>query len=248
MQSRRNFVRLALLALLAPAATARPQPRPQASQPAVWLPIARSGGDAPPGDSLPADLPLLGASLGTAEQAASWLNARCAAEYSPSDVAAIVDTYRRLGEWAGLDWFLAIGQMIHETGAMSSWWSGRPRRNPAGIAVTGTTRAGAPDAPPGPGWTWDDRSMFWREGWSFPTWADHGIPAHLGRLLAYALTDAQASPAQRDLIGYALSYRGMPSRYRGSAPTIVGLNGKWAVPGTTYGQRIIELVWAMRKA
>jgi len=64
-------------------------------------------------------------------------------------------------------------------------------------------------------------------------------------LLAYALTDAAASPAQLDLISYALSYRAMPERYRGIAPTIAGLNGRWAVPGTTYGQRIIELAWSI---
>jgi len=140
---------------------------------------------------------------------------------------------------------MLLAQMIHETGCLTSWWSQRPRRNPAGIGVTGATREGAPDAPPGPGWTWDDRSSFWREGWSFPTWADHAIPAHLGRLLAYALTDAQASDAQRRLIDYALQYRSLPAGYRGCAPTITGLNGRWAVPGTTYGQRIIAVLWSM---
>lgn len=246
MRSRRRFIRLASLALVAPATRpVLPRVEPPAS-PRVWLPLARAAAPPALNDGLPNDLPLLGPPSGAAEQAIRWVSTRCAAEYSDYDVAAIVDAYRRLGEWAGLDWFLAIGQMAHETGSISSWWSGRPRRNPAGIAATGATRPGTPDAPPGPGWTWDGRYAIWREGWSFPTWADHGIPAHLGRLLAYALTDEQANPAQRDLIAYALSYRGM-SRHRGTAPTITGLNGKWAVPGTTYGQRIIELVWAMRR-
>src|SRR5262249_47458622 len=129
---------------------------------------------------------------------------------------------------------------------MTSWWSQRPRRNPAGIGVTGRTQTGAPDTPPGPSWTWDDRVMLWREGWSFPTWADHGVPAQLGRLLAYALHDEQADAAQLALIELALGYRPLPADYRGAAPTICGLNGRWAVPGTTYGQSIVGLAQRMR--
>jgi hypothetical protein len=30
-------------------------------------------------------------------------------------------------------------------------------------------------------------------------------------------------------------------RYKGQAPTWVQLNGKWAVPGTTYGQTILSI-------
>ena len=243
MRSRRNFVRLALLALIAPAA-GQARPRAAESPRQVFLPLILGAPGQDP-QAPPDDMPLLGPPSGTAAQAVEWLSARCAAEYTRYDVGSIVETYQRLGEWAGVDWFLAIAQMAHETGSLTSWWSGRPRRNPAGIAVTGVMQTGASDAPPGSGWTWDDRSGFWREGWSFPSWADHAIPAHLGRLLAYALTDAAASPAQLDLISYALSYRAMPERYRGIAPTIAGLNGRWAVPGTTYGQRIIELAWSI---
>ena len=245
MRSRRNFVRLALLALIAPAAGLA-RPRPAGIGQRLWLPLVASSQQDP--QAPPDDMPLLGPPTGTAARAIEWLSARCAAEYTPYDVSSIVETYQRLGDWASMDWFLAIAQMAHETGNLSSWWCGRPRRNPAGIAVTGATKDGSPDAPPGSGWTWDDRSAFWREGWSFPTWADHAIPAHLGRLLAYALTDAAANPAQLNLISYALGYRGMPASYRGIAPTIVGLNGRWAVPGTTYGQRIVEIAWAIRQS
>ena len=72
------------------------------------------------------------------------------------------------------------------------------------------------------------------------------MPAHIGRLLAYALRDDQATPAQKALIDQALAYRALPSRLRGVAPTIVGLNGRWAVPGTTYGQRILSVMMDLR--
>jgi hypothetical protein len=65
-------------------------------------------------------------------------------------------------------------------------------------------------------------------------------------MLAYAMTDQQANPAQKALIDKALSYRPLPSHLRGVAPTIVGMNGKWAVPGTTYGQRILEVMVKLR--
>jgi hypothetical protein len=247
MPSRRQFIRLSLLALLVPAVRPTWPEAAAQGESQVWLPLALSGATPAPDTTPPEDLPLLGPPSGLVAQATDWLSARCAGEYSPYDVAAIVEAYRSVGEWAGLDWFLAIAQMAHETGHLTSWWSRRPQRNPAGIGVTGETRADPPDTPPGPEWTWDYESMLWRAGWSFPTWADHAVPAHLGRLLAYALTDEQANQAQRDLIDYALWYRPLPASYRGAAPTIVGLNGRWAVPGTTYGQRIIDLAWRMRQ-
>jgi hypothetical protein len=191
------------------------------------------------------DLPLLGQPSGTAQQASDWLAAR-AAGYTREDITAIVRRYAELGGATGIDWFLALAQLAHETASLASWWSQPPRRNPAGIGVTGQVQPGTADSPPGAGWTWDGAQ--WREGLSFATWADDAIPAHLGRLLAYALTDAQANDAQRALIGFALAYRPLAEGYRGSAPTLSGLNGRWAVPGTYYGQSISALAQRMRGA
>ena len=236
----------------APYATAAPLP---ATTQATVVPLAQTE---PPhqvfmpivqNDISPNDLPILGSASGTAEQAITWF-ARYAignSEYTAADITTIVETYQQLGELAGLDWFLALAQMAHETGNITSWWAQPPRRNPAGIGVTGTTQPGTPDQGPGRGWSWDERTQIWREGWSFPTWDGHAIPAHLGRLLAYALHDELADPTQLALIKYALGYRTLPAAYRGSAPTICGLNGRWAVPGTTYGQSIIALARRMRE-
>jgi hypothetical protein len=246
MRSRRHFCRLSLVALLA-AAARRPLGRPEALSSArlspqgeqpkqIYLPLVRNA-------LCPDDMPIVGPPSGSQDRAFAWLAPR-AGTYAAGDVAAIVADYRRIGEAAALDWFLALAQMAHETGSLTSWWSQRPRRNPAGIGVTGRVVAGTPDSPPGRGWSWDGTQ--WREGWSFPTWADHAIPAHLGRLLAYALRDQEADAAQQALIGQALTYRPLPAGYRGAAPTVCGLNGRWAVPGTNYGQGIIELARLMR--
>jgi hypothetical protein len=211
----------------------------------IHVPLIRAGG-APPQQP---GAPLLGPASGSAAQAIAWLSARSV--YADYDVNRIVSTYQRIGDSVGLDWFLAIAQMAHETGSLTSWWSQAPRRNPAGIGVTGEWRPGLPDGsqgpPPGPAWAWSSPLGRWLAGVSFATWASDAIPAHLGRLLAYALPSGQGDPAQRALVDQALGYRSLPASHRGVAPTILGLNGRWAVPGTEYGQRIMLLAEAMRR-
>lgn len=194
---------------------------------------------------LTADAPILAAPRGAPEQCVRFLLARPHGEYTEQDIAGvIVPAYFAACTSAGVDPVVAIAQLVHETGCLTSWWSQRPRRNPAGIGVTGRIQVGTPDAPPGPAWAWD--GSVWREGVSFASWVEHGIPAHLGRLLAYALRDDQASPAQFALIQRALAVRPLPLYLRGSSPTYISLNGRWAVPGTSYGQRIIDLARRMR--
>ena len=222
------------LAPRAPTPAIGPDIAPTSAPSQRYLPIARSD---------PGDPPILGRSSGTAQQATSWLAAR-AAGYTLDEVTAIVADYAEIGGATEVDWFLALAQLAHETASLTSWWSQAPRRNPAGIGVTGRAQAGTSDAPPGPGWTWDGAQ--WREGLSFATWTIDAIPAHLGRLLAYALTDEQANDTQRQTIGRALAYRPLADSYRGVAPTLSGLNGRWAVPGTFYGQSIAALAQRMR--
>jgi hypothetical protein len=122
--------------------------------------------------------------------------------------------------------------MLHETGNLTSWWSQRPRRNPVGIGVTGAPGVGL----------------------SFPSWQNDAIPAHVGRLLAYALTDARATPQQAGLIATALHWRPLPARTRGSAPTLKPLgrvhnpSGEgWASPGDQYGAKIAEIARAVQQ-
>lgn len=67
-----------------------------------------------------------------------------------------------------------------------------------------------------------------------------------GRLLAYALPAGFGTPCQQELVAYALEVRGLSPANRGGALTITDLNGRWAVPGTEYGQRILSLAARMR--
>jgi hypothetical protein len=125
--------------------------------------------------------------------------------YTDADVRYIVDRYFDVAPTVGVDPLVAIAQMSHETANLSSYWSQRPRRNPAGIGVTGAPGAGV----------------------SFPRWSD-SVNAHVGRLLAYALPKGSGTDRQKRLIAIALSWRPLPDSYRGSAPTIYGLQGRWA--------------------
>ncbi|KAB8141091.1 hypothetical protein F8S13_21105 [Chloroflexia bacterium SDU3-3] len=228
-----------------PTATPTPTSTPTATIQPTATTAPTSGPTATPTSG---DAPIVGPASGPPDAAVRWLAPRADASYTDYDLAQIVAAYQSLGDAAGMDWFLAIAQMCHETGSITSWWSLRPRRNPAGIGVTGQSMPGAPDAPPnGDASRWAYRDGRWYEGVSFAEWNDDAVAAHLGRLLAYALKTPQNDMQQR-LIDYAMTVRPLPASYRGVAPTIIGLNGKWAVPGTTYGQTIISLRDRMRSA
>jgi hypothetical protein len=125
--------------------------------------------------------------------------------YTDGDVRWIVDRYFDVAPNVGVDPLVVVAQMDHETAHLSSYWSQRPRRNPAGIGVTGAPGAGV----------------------SFPRWSD-AVDAHVGRLLAYALPKGAGTAEQKRLIAIALSWRPLPDSYRGSARTIYGLQGRWA--------------------
>lgn len=189
------------------------------------------------------DATLFAAPRTTADQCARFLCRRLHGEYTEHDIAAvIVPAYFAVCTPLGIDPTVLIAQMIHETGNLTSWWAQRPRRNPAGIGVTGQRRQQQP-----PKGAWAMRDGAWFEGVSFDSWSDDAIPAHVGRMLAYALPPSQVGPAQRALISKAMSYRTLPERYCGCAATLTGLNGTWAVPGHGYAQKLGQSWTALRR-
>lgn len=191
--------------------------------------------------------PILGKPTASVAQLAAFILARPHGEYTVHDIeAVIVPTYWRLCAEVGIDPTLAVAQMIHETGNLTSFWAARPQRNPAGIGVTGQRQATRPLNTDG--WAFNTQRQQWEAGVSFATWEHDAIPAHVGRLLAYALPIGAENPVQRAAIERALRYRALPSRMRGSAPTLKQL-GKahnpmgqgWASPGVDYGAKIAAI-------
>lgn len=191
--------------------------------------------------SLSPDAPLLAPARGTPEQCIRYILARPHGEYLDKDIGGvIVPTYFAVCGAVGIDPVVVIAQMVHETGNLTSWWSQRPRRNPAGIGVTGRQEALQPAVG-----AWVLRNGSWYEGVSFATWKDDAIPAHVGRLLAYVMRDEQANSVQQALIARALGYRPLPAAKRGMASTLRRLGGTWAVPGTDYGLRLASIANGM---
>jgi hypothetical protein len=143
--------------------------------------------------------------------------------YSDDEVKKILGTYMETCRAAGLDPLLVVSQMVLETGNLMSHWSQPPRRNPAGIGVTGQPGAGK----------------------SFTNW-DKAVRAHVGRLLAYALPAGEGTEAQRKLIEEALKVRPLPADRRGRSPTLEGLAGSWATDAK-YADKICGIANEIRQ-
>jgi N-acetylmuramoyl-L-alanine amidase len=144
-------------------------------------------------------------------------------KYSEEDVARILRLYFETARPVGLDPLLVISQMVLETANLTSFWSQRPRRNPAGIGVTGE-----------PG-----------EGVSFASWPK-AVRAHTGRLLAYVLPKGRENSVQRALVEEALTVRPLPPDLRGVAPTLQGLTGTWATD-PEYADKISNIANEIRR-
>lgn len=168
------------------------------------------------------DAPILGPPSGRLEQAVTYIKARLApdSEYR-NDVETIMGYYWRYAPAVGIDPLLAAAQCVHETDALRSYWAGRPRRNPAGLGVKSR-----------------------QEGLSFPSW-DLAVQAHLGQLLAFALTDAQANEAQRAMMQRNPLHASLDPKLRGCAPTLRGLNNRWTA-APNYATSVVARANAIR--
>lgn len=120
--------------------------------------------------------------------------------------------YLAVGEYYGIRGDVAFAQAMHETDYLRFTGVVQPEQNNfAGLGATG------PDDP----------------GASFDT-PEEGVIAHLQHLYAYASTESLPDK-------YPLLDPRFDLVDRGSATTWTALNGKWAVPGDTYGQSILNL-------
>ncbi len=154
--------------------------------------------------------------------------------YDAPSLKLITSYYVKYGKQTGVDWVFALAQCIHETGWFTSWWCQRPRRNPAGIGVTGQTTK----VKPADEQNWVFYQGLWRKGQSFTSW-DLSAQHHISRLLCYALKDEEMSSTQLQFSKICGADK--TTRIRGIAKQAIGLNGVWAVPGTTYAQRIASI-------
>lgn len=201
--------------------------------------------------------PLTGTPPISAERCAKVLAARGSA-YSPEALEGMCESYQRWGAVAGVDWFLALCQSAHETGAnvdadpayepFSSWWAQPPRHNGSGYGVTGRVER----TPPPPlarvvdGVTyplWAERGGGWYEGVSFPSW-DLAVQAQFGRLLAYLHpADATLSAEQHRLVALALAIRPLDIRARGTVTELRHLGAHWNPANYQGGELLPRKDW-----
>jgi N-acetylmuramoyl-L-alanine amidase len=126
------------------------------------------------------------------------------------------ELYKTYGEYYGIRGDVAFAQAIHETDYFRFTGVVKPgQNNYSGIGATGGDTRGA----------------------SFDN-PEEGVLAQMQHLYAYATS--KALPNQYPLVDPRFHLVA-----RGSAPTWTALNGKWAVPGTTYGQMILDLYGKM---
>jgi hypothetical protein len=189
-----------------------------------------------------ADISILGDSYLTADQLRKWIQnetprliAKANAnglEFKP--IPDLAELYIRIGAEYGIRGDIAFCQAAKETGYWQFTGSVQPGQyNYCGLWATGSPLTGQESlngADP-------ERVRFEAglHGATFVTPAA-GVEAHIQHLFAYATK----SPLP---VGKLL----VDPRYvlvnRGTAPSWLQLNARWAVPGTTYGQSILADYW-----
>jgi hypothetical protein len=165
---------------------------------------------------------LVAAPRATRAQLEAFLLSGPHGSYQENAVRNIAHLYDETARAGGLDPLLVVAQLVLETGHLTSEWSQPPRRNPAGIGVTGE-----------PG-----------KGISFPDWKS-AVAAHVGRLLAYALPKGTGTDEQKRLVEEALGWRPLPDHLCGAAPTLSGLAGIWAAD-PEYATKLVRVANEIR--
>lgn len=189
-----------------------------------------------------ADLTIMGNSYLTADQLRKWV-ANEVARLTPdllrqgrqvNPVPDLADLYIKIGAQYGIRGDLAFCQAAKETGYWQFTGSVQPwQNNYCGLWATGSPLTGMESC------NGADASLVrFQAGVHGAIYATPaaGVEAHIQHLYAYA--NKKALPAGKTLLDprFVLVSRGI-------APTWLGLNARWAVPGTTYGQSIIKDYW-----
>ena len=192
------------------------------------------------------DFPILGPPLVDVDRATALIIKKHNHHtYTDAELTAIVKAYAYTAPFAGVSLGVILAQAVHECTWFASWWAAPPRRNPAGIGVTGATYGVQPLRPPSA----LNPDGKWHAGVSFPTWGPDAVDAHVGRLAAYALPLGSETQQQARLVAIAGRWRAISARVRGVATTVNGLGGTWAVGPHSggYGPALSKVIEEMMR-
>lgn len=159
--------------------------------------------------------PLRGSWGGRPEELSSFLLANNPSPRFTVPSLALAQLYVKYAAEVALRADVLWAQMLHETGFGK--YGGDVTSLQNNFAGIGATGGGA-------------------VGYRFPT-AEAGVKAHIAHMVAYVYT---TNPAP--WTNATVDPRYAAVNPRGNARVLSDLNGRWAVPGTTYGQAIERLV------
>lgn len=164
----------------------------------------------------PESVEILGTAEATQAQMAAFIRRRNPQPKLGCSVEEIVRLYYEEAEAEGVRADVALCQALKETGFFAYGGDVLPgQNNYCGLGATGNKVKGAHFATP-----------------------QEGVRAHIQHLMAYATTERPSTPLVDPRYDLVRIYR--PDIY-GKIKTWTGLNGVWAVPGTSYGQDILLL-------
>lgn len=174
------------------------------------------------GEAAPDTVTIMGAPEATQEQMLAFIEARNKNPKLTCTLGEIVSYYYEEAAREGIRGDVALCQALKETGFFAYGGDVSPTQNNfCGLGATGNKEPGA----------------------RFAT-ARLGVRAHIQHLLAYAST---TTPSEKIVDPrYEHLKKNRPDLF-GSVKNWVGLNGRWAVPGKTYGQDILRL-WRAAQA
>jgi len=160
------------------------------------------------------DFTIMGGPIATQEQCVNYLLRHNPFPLITTTPKKLVDYYYLEGGVEGIRPDLAFAQALHETGNFGYGGDVIPlQNNYCGLGTTGGGVKGA---------------------W-FPS-PEIGVRAQIQHLLAYSTTrlpKLSVVDPRYELVKSTDKF--------GKSPTWTSLNGKWAVPGTTYGQMILTI-------
>ena len=164
----------------------------------------------------PESVDILGAAEATPEQMTAFIRRRNPQPKLACSVEEIVRLYYEEAAAEGVRADVALCQALKETGFFAYGGDVLPEQNNyCGLGATGNKAKGAYFATP-----------------------QQGVRAHIQHLMAYATTERPHAPLVDPRYDLVRLYR---SDIYGKIRTWTGLNGVWAVPGTSYGQDILLL-------
>lgn len=160
------------------------------------------------------DFTIMGSAIATQEQCVKYLQKRNPLPLLTTTPKQLVEYYYLEAGLEGIRPDLAFAQALHETGNFRYGGDVIPlQNNYCGLGTTGNGVKGA---------------------W-FPS-AQIGVRAQIQHLLAYTTTRAPAL----EIVDPRYNLVKSTDKF-GQSFTWTDLNGKWAVPGKTYGQMILKI-------